>query len=308
MTIEANEILMRRFLVDVWSQGNLATADEILAPDFEFILSFEQREGIEAFDALLLRNRTVYENLTYHVNDLVASEEKGAAYWTMSGKHVGFWNQIEGTNKEVSINGITFFTFANGKIATARVQNDVLGLLNQLGGIVRSSSRGDNPYRLEYLFSFKPYLSDVELIGPAAPGLRANVHVTGGEVWGPKLQGKLRSGGSNTTLLRTDGIFEVDYRIVIETTAGTLIDCECIGLADFGADAYQKFFEDTGTRGQGGSLPPTRYQRAGVTFHTADPNYAWLNRVFGIGLGQFEAKTIEGTYDIYAIRQPDQDG
>ncbi len=137
-TARENEVTVRRFLEEIWSQGNLQTAEEILDPNFLFILAFARIEGIESFKKLVVTNRGAFQNLTYTAapNDIVADESKGASYWTMTSKHVGTWRNVPGSNKDVSIQGITFYRFSpEGKITEARVQNDVLGLMRQIGGV-----------------------------------------------------------------------------------------------------------------------------------------------------------------------------
>ena len=136
MGANENRIAVRRFLDDIWSKGDMAAIDELLDPDFAFILAFMRTDGIEGFKNLVHANRTAFENLTYVAapGDVVAEDDKAAAYWTMSAKHVGTWAGIEATNVDVSIEGMTFFRIgADGKITDARVQNDVRGLRRQLG-------------------------------------------------------------------------------------------------------------------------------------------------------------------------------
>ncbi|GAB2558172.1 hypothetical protein GCM10027085_56720 [Spirosoma aerophilum] len=54
----------------------------------------------------------------------------------MSSKHVDTWRNVPGSNKDVSINGMTFFRFAEaGKLIDARVENDALSLMRQIDGI-----------------------------------------------------------------------------------------------------------------------------------------------------------------------------
>lgn len=109
--------------------------DDILSSDFAFILTFMRTDGLAQFRDLLQKNRTAFENLTYITNDedVVAEDGKAAAYWTMTGKHVGEWSGIKATNRDVSIEGITFFKLRDGKIYEAKVHNNVLGLRRQLG-------------------------------------------------------------------------------------------------------------------------------------------------------------------------------
>lgn len=111
--------------------------DKILTPDFSFILSFTRTDGIDQFKKLVSINRTAFENLTYIMDDVVVEKNKAAAYWTMIARHVNTWRGIAGTGKDVKIEGISFFRFASGKIKEVRVQNDVLGLMQQLGAEIR---------------------------------------------------------------------------------------------------------------------------------------------------------------------------
>lgn len=131
-TTEQHRDTARRFLEQVWSEGDLETAEEILTPDVAFVLSFMKTEGVAAFMDLVRRNRTAFKDLTYRVDELVADDTQAAAYWTMSAEHVDTWNKIEATGKAVSIEGMSFFKFDGDRIREVRVQNDVMGLMRQL--------------------------------------------------------------------------------------------------------------------------------------------------------------------------------
>ena len=48
-------------------------------------------------------------------------------------------------------------------------------------------------YHLEHILPYTAKLGEREVIGPVPEGLRVNVHVTGGEVTGPKISAKFRS-------------------------------------------------------------------------------------------------------------------
>jgi steroid delta-isomerase-like uncharacterized protein len=127
---------IRRWCDVIWSQGDVQTMDELLDPNFSFVLAFMHTDTLEAFKKLVAYNRTVFENLTYKCNDAVADGLKGACWWTMTSRHVGEWRHIPGSNKLVSIEGVTFFWFSEeGKFTKAIVENDVLGLMRQIGGV-----------------------------------------------------------------------------------------------------------------------------------------------------------------------------
>ncbi|RDB02705.1 ester cyclase [Runella aurantiaca] len=137
--IEQNRVAIRQFLEDVWSKGNVEIAEKIIDPNFQFILAFAHLDGRAAFMGLVERNRSIFENLTYSVeseDDIVADDTKGAAFWAMKSKHIGTWRNVPASYKDVAINGMTLFRFnEEGKIYEAKVQNDVMSLMSQIGGI-----------------------------------------------------------------------------------------------------------------------------------------------------------------------------
>ena len=131
-----NETTIRRFFDDIWSKGDTNAIDELIDLDFKFVLAFAKFDTRDAFKKLVENNRNVFENLTYVPNDIVADETKGAGWWTMSSKHVGTWRHVPASNKQVSIEGVSFFWFTpEGKLAKAVVENDVMGLMRQIGGV-----------------------------------------------------------------------------------------------------------------------------------------------------------------------------
>jgi steroid delta-isomerase-like uncharacterized protein len=139
-TATENEKKILAFFRDIWSKGDLDVADQILTPDFNFILAFAHLKDRESFKKLVQANRRIFENLTYHVDDeegdVVATESKGAGFWRMTSKHVDTWRNVPASNKEVEITGISFFKFSpEGLVTEARVHNDVMGLMRQIGGI-----------------------------------------------------------------------------------------------------------------------------------------------------------------------------
>jgi len=149
-------------------------------------------------------------------------------------------------------------------------------------------------YSLEHIFSYTATLAPPEVVGPVPEGIRANFHVTGGDVKGPKVYGKLRPVGADWLLLRTDGVGILDVRATIETREEALIYVAYSGVGDVGEDGYDRFLR--------GELPPTVQLRVVPRFLTAHPDYQWLNRLQCLGIGEFNAERVEASYDVYAVR------
>jgi len=151
-------------------------------------------------------------------------------------------------------------------------------------------------YHLEHLFSYNATLaSEPEVIGPIPEGLRMIYYVTGGEVSGPKVKGKLRPVGADWFTLRTDGVGILDVRATIETEDGALIYVTYRGMTDIGEGWYEKILQ--------GEAPPTSLPiHTAPVCHSAHPDYLWLNRVHCLGIGQSFMDQMEVRYDIYGVR------
>jgi hypothetical protein len=149
-------------------------------------------------------------------------------------------------------------------------------------------------YSTEHLFSYVVRLAAPELIGPVPEGLRANFYVTGGEVSGPRLQGRVRAVGADWFLLRRDGVGQLDVRTTIETHDGALIDVSYPGFGDLGPDAYERFLR--------GETPPRIALRTAPRMRCAHPGYQWLHRAFCVGIGEVDLERLVVSYDIYALR------
>ena len=148
-------------------------------------------------------------------------------------------------------------------------------------------------YQLEHIMSIVARLGKRERIGPVPEGIRINVEITGGEVTGPKVSGKLASSGGDWITVRRDGVVMLDARATVETHDAALIYLTYQGLSDLGEHGYDQFA--TAAR-QGSAL------RIHPRFHTAAPNYLWLNRLHCFGVGQSFPDRSEVAYDIYAVR------
>jgi steroid delta-isomerase-like uncharacterized protein len=141
MTTEQNNIeTIKKYVTEIWNKGDVAVIDELIHPDFNFILVFAHLTNKEDFKKMVAVNHVVFQDLTYHVDDpfgdIVVDETKGSCFWRMTGKHIGVWRNVPASNKDVDISGITFFKFTeDGKLIEARVLSDVFSLMNQIDGI-----------------------------------------------------------------------------------------------------------------------------------------------------------------------------
>jgi hypothetical protein len=116
-------------------------------------------------------------------------------------------------------------------------------------------------------------------LGAVPHGTRATVEITGGLFDGPRLRGKVLPGGGDWTLLRADGVLELDLRIMLETDDGALIAMTSFGLRHGPPDVIAAL-------GRGETVDPASYYfRTTPRFETSAPKYAFLNRLLAIATG-----------------------
>lgn len=150
-------------------------------------------------------------------------------------------------------------------------------------------------YQLEHILSYHINVMPPEMVGPGPEGMRLNFYFTGGEVTGPKVVGKVRPGAADWVRVRRDGIGVIDVRAVFETNDGALIYVTVDGTAELGDDAYDKIVA---------GVPPLgaiRF-RTMPRFHTAHPDYTWINRLHCLGIGEAHFDRFHVGYDVYAVR------
>src|SRR5512146_2580456 len=80
------------------------------------------------------------------------------------------------------------------------------------------------------LMTMQVSLSGAQKIGVVPHGTRVTAPIAGGRFQGPRLRGKVLPGGGDWTLLRGDGVLELDLRVSLETDDGALIHLSSFGL------------------------------------------------------------------------------
>ncbi|HEV8201504.1 MAG TPA: DUF3237 domain-containing protein [Candidatus Polarisedimenticolia bacterium] len=117
-------------------------------------------------------------------------------------------------------------------------------------------------------------------LGAVPHGTRVIAPITGGTFEGPRLRGRvLPAGGGDWTLLRSDGVLELDLRLTLQTDDDALIFMSSFGLRDGPPDVLAAI-------GRGEPVDPSRYYfRTAPRFETSAPRYAFLNRVITIASG-----------------------
>jgi hypothetical protein len=127
------------------------------------------------------------------------------------------------------------------------------------------------------LFAMRLDVSSVQKIGGQAVD-QAGI-ISGGAFEGELLSGRILDGGSDWQRIRPDGSVLLDTRLVLETWDGARIATTYRGIRAGSPDILARL-------AAGDPVDPTEYYlRINPLFDTADPKYAWLNRVVAVGTG-----------------------
>jgi hypothetical protein len=133
------------------------------------------------------------------------------------------------------------------------------------------------------LMTLQVAVSGAQKIGAVPHGTRVTAPVPSGHFEGPRLRGKVLPGGADWTLLRGDGVLELDLRLTLETEDGALIHMTSFGLRHGPPEVLAAL-----SRGEVVD-PATYYFRTTPRFETAHPKYAFLNRLLAVASGDRRA-------------------
>jgi steroid delta-isomerase-like uncharacterized protein len=135
MTTEENKAIARRWSEDLWSRGNLAVADEIIASEYvrhDPGDPFPAR-GPEDVKRIVTMLRSMLPDLRIEVEAIVAEGDIVVSrYTTTATDSRGYMGQ-PATGKTIRTSAIQMFKFRDGKIIESWAARDDLGTLRQLG-------------------------------------------------------------------------------------------------------------------------------------------------------------------------------
>ena len=133
------------------------------------------------------------------------------------------------------------------------------------------------------LMTLQVVVMGAQKIGAAPHGTRVFVPIGSGDFEGPRLRGRVLPGGGDWTLLRGDGVLELDLRLTLETDDGALIHMRSFGLRHGPPEVIAAL-------GRGESVDPsTYYFRTTPRFETGHPKYAFLNLLLAVSSGDRRA-------------------
>jgi len=131
-----NEALLRRWFEEVWNQGQVEAIDEMMAADaIAHGLGDAQVVGTTAFKAFHAKFRGAFPDIRITVDDVVSQGDRAAVRFTIRATHRGDHLGVPATGREVNFPAMSFVRCRNGQIVEGWNSVDMLGMLQQVGGV-----------------------------------------------------------------------------------------------------------------------------------------------------------------------------
>ena len=136
MPVETNTTVASRWYEEVFNAGNFALIDELFAPNFVDHDPSNTLPGLEGVRQLVsMYRRGAFPDLHLTIEDEITGGDRIVTRFTGRGTHKGSLMGIPPTGKRVTITAIDILRFENGRIVEHWGNQDLLGMIQQLGVI-----------------------------------------------------------------------------------------------------------------------------------------------------------------------------
>ena len=129
----------------------------------------------------------------------------------------------------------------------------------------------------KYVFTITAEIADVTTAGDIGHGVRRIIPITGGEVRGDDVNGKVLPFGADFQIIRPNELIELEAKYAFETDDGAIVYIENKGIRFGPVDLLQKL-----KRGEPVD-PKLIYFRTVPKFETGSEKYRWLMENLFIG-------------------------
>jgi steroid delta-isomerase-like uncharacterized protein len=132
---EENKAVVRRYFREILDGGNLDLVDQIFEPQYVLHDPSSPQEvcGLEGTKRFVGMFRSAFPDIAHTIEDQIAEGDKVVTRLRARATHDGELMGIPPTGKGVTIEGISIWRIADGKIEECWFNYDALGLMRQLG-------------------------------------------------------------------------------------------------------------------------------------------------------------------------------
>jgi predicted ester cyclase len=136
MAVDMKQV-SRKILEDVFGKGNLGYLDEVCDRSFKAHDPLIGDYDLAGFKGEVQMYRRAFPDMKPTVVATCCEGETCCVLWRITGTHKETLMGVAPTGKKVTVDGITFDRYRNGKLAESFVQWDTLHFLQELGIVPR---------------------------------------------------------------------------------------------------------------------------------------------------------------------------
>jgi len=131
-----NKALVHRWTEEIWNQGSMTAADEIVAAGIvQHVPPLADLQGIVVLKQYVAMQRAAIPDGRFSEDELIEEGAKVVIRWTYRGTHKGeFWG-VAGTGSPLVATGTSTVRIAHGKIAEHWGYWDSLGWMQRVGAV-----------------------------------------------------------------------------------------------------------------------------------------------------------------------------
>lgn len=135
MSQEENKALAQRSM-ELINQRDFAAIDQMYASTYiRHDPDSPQVHSREDYTKYLAQLCSVFSDLNFTVDDLIAEGDKAVCRFTARGTHTEPWRGLPATGKYVEMTGVSISRIVDNKIVEDWFNSDIFGLAQQLGVI-----------------------------------------------------------------------------------------------------------------------------------------------------------------------------
>jgi steroid delta-isomerase-like uncharacterized protein len=136
MRTESNAAVVRNFVEQVITQGDIDSASQFVSEDVVEQVPFPgQGPGLKGLQDVIRGMRSGFPDLNFAIKEQISEGDKVASRFEWTGTHRGEFLGMPATGRPVRVWGIVIDRLENGRIKDTRIIMDSLGLMMQLGVI-----------------------------------------------------------------------------------------------------------------------------------------------------------------------------
>lgn len=130
--VSDNEAMARRFIDELWNEGDLRVADELVAAAHVHHVGDELLRGPDGVKGAVQWLREAFPDLRFEIEDLISDGPRVALRWTATGTHLGRFADLDPTGRHVTWSGCDWIRFGSGQITEVWAVADGGALYDQL--------------------------------------------------------------------------------------------------------------------------------------------------------------------------------